>query len=230
MDLTISFETEKAEEIEEVINNEEVDAFYIAIDGYHGELPAPATVTIFVGDKYADGTVVYLYYYNEETGKVEIIAENGVTVENGYVSCVLEHCSIYFLSEVEPEVVVTEEPVVTPEPTVAPTVAPTATPVPTEVPTVAPTATPVPTEVPTVAPTATPVPTEAPTVAPEPTAEPTAEPTEPAIEDIDDEEIPLAGDPGNNNMMFMFAGIALAAILACIIGYVSFGKRRLPRR
>jgi len=141
MDLTISFETEKAEEIKEALSTE-ADVFYMAINGYHGELPAPAKVTVYVGDKYEDGTVVFLYYYNEETGKVEIIDEDGTVVENGYVDYTLEHCSIYFLSDMEPEVIVpTVEPVVTPEPTAEPTVAPTATPEPT----VAPTATPEPT-------------------------------------------------------------------------------------
>ena len=101
MDLSISFASDKQKEIEELTGQD--NGIYISINGYHGELPGPATVKTYVGDKYANGETVYLYYYNEETDKVELIGGKGMTVVGGYVEYTLTHCSTYFITPNTPE-------------------------------------------------------------------------------------------------------------------------------
>ncbi|MBR4026414.1 MAG: LPXTG cell wall anchor domain-containing protein, partial [Lachnospiraceae bacterium] len=107
MDLSISFQTEKKAEIENVTGVD--NGLYIEIKGHSGELPAPATVKTYVGDKYKNGEIIYLYYYNEDTQKVENVGNGPLKVEGGYVSYTLTHCSIYFLSENTPDVYGLEE-------------------------------------------------------------------------------------------------------------------------
>ena len=40
---------------------------------------------------------LYLYYYNEETKKVEFVEKN-IKVKDGYAEFVINHCSEYFLT------------------------------------------------------------------------------------------------------------------------------------
>ena len=101
MDLSISFASDKQKEIEELTGQK--NGLYISINGYHGELPGPATVKTYVGNQYKNGDKVYLYYYNEETKKVELIGGKALTVSGGYVEYTLTHCSTYFLSETTPD-------------------------------------------------------------------------------------------------------------------------------
>jgi hypothetical protein len=63
-----------------------------------GELPNNALVSYRVSDDYEDGTVLNLLFYNEETGKLELKAEN-LVVTNGVISFELTHCSKYILAE-----------------------------------------------------------------------------------------------------------------------------------
>ena len=110
VDLTVKFATEKQKEIQDLTG--QTDTFYMSFS-HHGVLPAPATMTVYVGNQYADGSVVFLYYYNEETGKIEAITEDGTSavnagsvhglvVRNGYVTYTISHCSEYFLCEKDP--------------------------------------------------------------------------------------------------------------------------------
>lgn len=85
----------KKADIEKITKNGNV--LYLSFT-HHGELPAPATIKAYVGDKYSDGAKVELYYYNEATNKVELISKN-LVVKEGYVTFEIEHCSDYFLSE-----------------------------------------------------------------------------------------------------------------------------------
>ncbi len=87
--------SDKKSEIEKITKNE--DVLYLSFT-HHGELPAPATMKVFVGDKYSDGTIVKLYYYNEDTNQVELISKD-IEVKDGYVTFTIEHCSDYFLEE-----------------------------------------------------------------------------------------------------------------------------------
>ncbi len=66
-----------------------------------GELPINASVTYYVGDDYADGTVLILFFYNEETKQLEDQGQD-VTVTDGKVTFDLTHCSSYVLAEPSP--------------------------------------------------------------------------------------------------------------------------------
>lgn len=63
----------------------------------NGTLPGPAAVSVYVGDQgFAAGQTVYLYYYNQATGKIESVEYPSATVDaNGYASFVITHCSQY---------------------------------------------------------------------------------------------------------------------------------------
>lgn len=67
---------------------------------HHGNLPGPATIVYYVGDKYADGTKLYIRHYNETTNKLEDPIE--VTVENGTITFDITSCSSYVLSTTAP--------------------------------------------------------------------------------------------------------------------------------
>ncbi len=123
LDLAITFETEKQAEIESITG--QTNAVYISIEGYHGELPGPAKVKTYVGDKYKNGEIVYLYYYNEESKSVELVGNSGLKVNEGYVEYTLTHCSTYFVSQDEPTKYGIE---INPTPETTPSATPTATP------------------------------------------------------------------------------------------------------
>lgn len=63
---------------------------------HSGSLPGEAAVTVSVKDVFTEGSL-YLYYYNAATGALELAAE-GVTVEEGYATFPLTHCSDYILT------------------------------------------------------------------------------------------------------------------------------------
>ncbi|HHT88938.1 MAG TPA: hypothetical protein GX002_08010, partial [Clostridiales bacterium] len=77
--------------------------------GHSGNLPATATVRIYVGniDGIESGMQIYLYHYNKETGKLETLPySSGYTVdEDGYITINLVHCSDYVVlkDEAKPE-------------------------------------------------------------------------------------------------------------------------------
>lgn len=67
--------------------------------GSNGELPAPATVKVYVGNMgYQSGQTAYVYYYNSDIGQLETVRQAVCQVDaNGYVSLVIDHCSEYVL-------------------------------------------------------------------------------------------------------------------------------------
>ena len=62
-----------------------------------GNLPGPADIMIYVGDKYNDGDILNLYYFDKENNCIEIAGQN-IAVYSGYVTITIRHCSEYFLS------------------------------------------------------------------------------------------------------------------------------------
>ncbi len=72
------------------------DIFCVSF-AYTGELPGKAAVYLKVGDRYRDGSSLYLYSYNADSPAVELEKDN-LKVENGYISLDITHCSDYFLS------------------------------------------------------------------------------------------------------------------------------------
>lgn len=63
---------------------------------YHGDLPSSATIKL-PAHNFKDGDRLNLYYYNNETGKIENIKSN-IMVSGGYVTFDISHCSDYFLT------------------------------------------------------------------------------------------------------------------------------------
>lgn len=64
---------------------------------YSGTLPAQTTIKLYVGDKYQDGDTAYVYFYNSDTNKLELVAEK-LTVSGGYISFTTDHCSEYIVT------------------------------------------------------------------------------------------------------------------------------------
>lgn len=81
-------------ELDDLMTNE--DKLIISFE-HHGALPTKAKIKIDVSDKYSNGEELYLYYLNEELGRVEYI-KNNIPVKNGKVEFEIEHCSNYFLT------------------------------------------------------------------------------------------------------------------------------------
>ena len=95
MDITITVDDSRQTEINEVCQVKE-NAVYMSFS-HHGNLPSPARIKMYVGDKYKDGEGVYLYYYDEEKKQVLLVEGKELIVANGYVEYTITHCSIYFL-------------------------------------------------------------------------------------------------------------------------------------
>ena len=96
VDLTLNVSDTKNDDIVALTGVDELVYLNFA---YHGELPGTATLHTYVGKWFQNGDVVYLYYYNEELNRVEVVGDNeGLKVVDGYVDFDINHCSTYFLS------------------------------------------------------------------------------------------------------------------------------------
>ncbi len=96
IDLSIKFDSEKKDEIQKLTGRD--NAMYLSF-GHHGELPGPATIKSYVGNNYKDGEKIYLYYFDEEQGKILMVGNSALEVKNGYVEYTITHCSTYLLLE-----------------------------------------------------------------------------------------------------------------------------------
>lgn len=80
-------------------SSKEINAMTLSFQ-HAGNLPAPATVRIYVGDKYRDGQTLWLYYYNKNDDKMEMQSQ-GIVVKDGYAELIITHCSDYVLTDQE---------------------------------------------------------------------------------------------------------------------------------
>jgi len=64
---------------------------------HSGKLPTGTKVKILVDDKFKDGSLLNVYYYDNKDTSLELI-DNNVEVKKGYVEISLEHCSDYFIT------------------------------------------------------------------------------------------------------------------------------------
>ena len=96
IDLSIKFDSEKKDEIQKLTGRD--NAMYLSF-GHHGKLPGPATIKSYVGNNYKDGEKIYLYYFDEEQGKILMVGNSALEVKNGYVEYTITHCSTYLLLE-----------------------------------------------------------------------------------------------------------------------------------
>lgn len=209
VDLGAAIDSETSSVEQAAIEREGLDP-YTVIEFFHsGTLPGRAAVSVKVGEKFADGTYE-LYYYNKDTGKLELCEDTVVKVSGGIAQFEISHCSSYVIGKKEllpaPTPFVTPVPEPTPvivptsiptpsDPTAHPTLAPTHDPEdePTQTPpsasTMAPTDPPTqtptdaPSGKPTDAPAATIIPIDVPTPKPldPPTLNPSAAPTDPPL-------------------------------------------------
>ena len=69
---------------------------YLNFDG-KDEVPGNITVKVFVGDNFKNKDILYLYYYNEKTNRLEKSSKK-LTVKNGYVEFEIEKLGEYVLS------------------------------------------------------------------------------------------------------------------------------------
>lgn len=93
-DLKLDVIKDSINSLNNLVSNKDVTVIKFS---HHGELPSKAKILIDVKDKYKEGELLYLYYFNEEENKVEYI-DRGIKVENGKVEFEIEHCSKYFLT------------------------------------------------------------------------------------------------------------------------------------
>ena len=113
IDVNLSIDVQSLDDNEEVDDNIQetlADNQGLIISfGHSGDLPAAATVRIYVGniDGIEPGMQIYLYHYNKETGKLETLPYSSrYTVdEDGYITINLVHCSDYVVlkNEAKPE-------------------------------------------------------------------------------------------------------------------------------
>lgn len=94
MDVGISFDTDDKDKIASLTNY--ADNLYLNF-AYSGDLPTDTYISINVSDKYKDGSIVNLYYYDKDSGKITLVYDN-LEVKNGYLKFNIEHCSEYILS------------------------------------------------------------------------------------------------------------------------------------
>lgn len=87
--------------------NDNKDVLYLSFN-HHGELPSKATIKLYVGDKYKNSELLDLFYFNEETNKIEKI-KSDLEIIDGYVTFDIDHCSEYFLQLTELDVDVIKE-------------------------------------------------------------------------------------------------------------------------
>lgn len=94
LNFELSFVSEQKGKIDAIAENS--DKTYLSFT-HHGNLPSEAMINVYVGDKYANGEKLYLYYYNEKKNIIEYV-DRGLKVKDGYVSFKINHCSDYFLT------------------------------------------------------------------------------------------------------------------------------------
>lgn len=92
-DFGISFFSKYKDFIDSLINRDHIK--YLSFN-YHGNLPSKALININVKNDFDDNEKIELYYYNEESNKLELV-DNNITVNDGYVSFEIDHCSDYVL-------------------------------------------------------------------------------------------------------------------------------------
>lgn len=94
VDTTIVLNENNIKKIKQVSNY--ADGVFINFN-HNGSLPNGVSIKIYVGDKFDNGDVVSVYYYNENKNTLELKIES-VKVQEEYVEFSIEHCSNYFVT------------------------------------------------------------------------------------------------------------------------------------
>lgn len=93
-------EKEDAEEVKEAIKSSKVENPLVLNFSASGILPKEASVKYYVGTQYDSGTVLSLFFFDEDENK--LVNQNQVLEvdDDGYVTFTLTHCSMYVIGEV----------------------------------------------------------------------------------------------------------------------------------
>lgn len=97
LDFSIDFQSDKKQEIDNLIKDE--NKLYLSF-AHHGALPSVAKIKVDVSNNFKDGSTLSLYYYNETTKDLEFINDN-IKVTDGYAEFEIEHCSEYVLTQAD---------------------------------------------------------------------------------------------------------------------------------
>lgn len=84
----------------DVLKDSKANILFIDLE-YSGILPENTKISFLVDGKYNQGDKVFLYYYNPETDKVELVAKDVEIGEYGVATIEIDHASTYFLSSEE---------------------------------------------------------------------------------------------------------------------------------
>ena len=106
-DIDLSVKITKAEEEtsapgQEIQDLLEDSAAVVLKFAENGELPGKATIQVKVDyamrEYLGNGQKLYVYYYNNQTGELELVAQDLTVVNNTYVEFAITHCSYYVLT------------------------------------------------------------------------------------------------------------------------------------
>ncbi|MGI6471849.1 MAG: InlB B-repeat-containing protein [Candidatus Methanomethylophilaceae archaeon] len=90
---------EDVEEMTEALKASKIENPLVLDFSASGTLPMEASVKYYVGDKFASGTVISLFFFNEESNELEDQGQEIVVDDDGYAVFTLTHCSYYILGE-----------------------------------------------------------------------------------------------------------------------------------
>lgn len=90
----ITFTSDNYEAIDRLTNH--ADSVYLNFK-HQGKLPKNTKIKVYVGNKYQDGAIVNIYYYNGDKNKMDEQVKD-LKVVGGYVEFDIEHCSEYIIT------------------------------------------------------------------------------------------------------------------------------------
>lgn len=94
-DTKVEMTSKNKDKIENLTNY--VDAIYLDYS-YSGMLPKNTEFSLYVLDKYNEGDILNLYYYDSEKNEL-ILEKSNLKVVDGYIKYEIEHCSDYILTK-----------------------------------------------------------------------------------------------------------------------------------
>lgn len=97
VEFDVRFDSEQYDEIRKLLNYRESVLLNLA---HSGAIPEGLILRVNVSSQYKDGSILYLYYYNEESGKLEDKSKEFI-VNEGFVELDLVHASQYVLTPVK---------------------------------------------------------------------------------------------------------------------------------
>lgn len=97
VEFDVRFDSEQYDQIRKLLNYRESVLLNLA---HSGTIPEGLILRVNVSSQYKDGSILYLYYYNEESGKLEDKSKEFI-VNEGFVELDLAHASQYVLTPVK---------------------------------------------------------------------------------------------------------------------------------